>query len=625
MAMKYLELLAKLTLNILLFVRELTGYMRKSLVRKLMFFYCVIVLIPFMLLGYYIYNQSESYLKDKFSKISENFADNSISRVNVKIKECENVLTMIKTDKMIGNLLEPNYYSKVEVLDILNNYSNNLPKQINELNDSVINVHVYMMKNQLPDLTRFFYDKKRVENELWFKRALEQLTHDNNILWITTIDNKPVYFGERYYKGTIISGLTKLWNRKFNIVTGIVEVQIKQNELFNMLTNWSSKKDVPEVLVLDENGYVAHSTLKGGHDWLEPALKSSPSDIIEAFYSANDRSEYYAVSRTLDKLRCSVFFFFPMSDLKNQNNIYRNLIIALGLIFTTALAVIYNFVAQKVFKGFKEVVSAVNRIQDGDLDIHIEIRGTDDVWGLARNINIMTNRIKQLIEKNIQSQVAQKDAQIMALQAQINPHYLYNTLEVIRMMAEAEGKYDISDTLHSLGSTMRYGISTKSTQMISLMDEIKYIQHYFRIQKLYLRDKVEFNLSVAEELKKEAARCQIMKFLIQPIVENAIIHGLKNVPVKGAVRVDIINIEGVLNIKVMNNGNIIPRDKLLMLKKGLEQQEGYILPDSKSIGIRNVNERIKLFYGEQYGLDIESSEECGTVVLIRIPYMCEEK
>ena len=254
-------------------------------------------------------------------------------------------------------------------------------------------------------------------------------------------------------------------------------------------------------------------------------------------------------------------------NLMNRNLIF--VVLSTGLVF---LALITFLLVKMIFTKLRELLSALKRIQEGDLDFLLETGQNDEVGELSRNFNIMIGRIKELIKINVKIRLAEKDAQLKALQAQINPHFLYNSLNAIKMMAEIKDDLAISDAVSSLGIILRYNISGGDSELTSLGAELSYIRHYISIQKLLLEDRADLSVTVDPELEGKLDDCVIMKLLIQPVLENAIVHGLRNIPAEGCVDIAVYKVNGDLHIEVTNNGNIIPPDELAELNAAIHEE-----------------------------------------------------
>ena len=223
----------------------------------------------------------------------------------------------------------------------------------------------------------------------------------------------------------------------------------------------------------------------------------------------------------------------------------------------------------------------------------------------------MVDKINTLIRQVYQEKIAQKNAEVQALQAQINPHFLYNTLDSVNWMLIDREEYDISDIIISLGSLMRYCIEDENA-FVPLDREVEYVISYLKIQKNRLEDKLEYQVQVDNALREE----KVPKLILQPMVENAITHGIEPRRQKGKVSILIRDAGEEILVTVEDDGIGMTPEQLNHLKEELPdlEKEGHT-----GIGLRNVDRRIRLHYGEQYRIRIESVYGEGTSIHLRIP------
>ena len=252
--------------------------------------------------------------------------------------------------------------------------------------------------------------------------------------------------------------------------------------------------------------------------------------------------------------------------------------------------------------------------QAGDLNKAIWLVGMVSTIGIAAAIVLLVytlEEINTLIRQVYQEKIAQKNAEVQALQAQINPHFLYNTLDSINWMLIDREEYDISDIILSLAGLMRYSIEDENA-FVPLEKEIGYVLCYLKIQKNRLEERLEYFVEAEENLTD----AQVPKLILQPIVENAITHGIEPRNRNGNIRITIKDLGDEMLISVEDNGIGMTPEQLKHLKEEMPdiEKEGHT-----GIGIRNVDRRIRLHYGEPYGITIESTYGKGTIVSLRIP------
>jgi two-component system sensor histidine kinase YesM len=230
--------------------------------------------------------------------------------------------------------------------------------------------------------------------------------------------------------------------------------------------------------------------------------------------------------------------------------------------------------------------------------------------------------LRELIEKEYNETILRKQAELNALQGQINPHFLYNTLDTIRGQALWEGIDSIADMTQALAKCLRYCININN-DMVTLAEEFENVQNYIKIQKTRFSEKLQFEIDIDKQMDKDILNYKVPKLTIQPIVENAVYHGLEKKKDKGKVTIKVFATDTRLSINIIDNGMGIPIERLKVLNKNLYLGQ-LSKPNEKSdkkqsIGLYNVNQRIKLYYGDEFGLRIQSVEGSKTNVEIIVP------
>jgi len=248
----------------------------------------------------------------------------------------------------------------------------------------------------------------------------------------------------------------------------------------------------------------------------------------------------------------------------------------------------------------------MKKVEKGNFNISVEENWGGEIGVLYSSFNYMIKRINELIHEVYLSKIKEKDAELKALQAQINPHFLYNTLDTVNWLAVKHNVPEISKIVNSLASILRYSIN-KGNDVTTVDKELKHVESYITIQKIRFKDKFEVSFNI----DKRILHYKTIKLILQPLVENAIIHGIETYEGKGKILINGYLDGEKIVFEVINNGNPIDLD---LVNKLLDSPS----EDKDSYGIQNVNERIKLYYGEEYGLYYQAIDS-NTVARIVIP------
>jgi two-component system sensor histidine kinase YesM len=290
------------------------------------------------------------------------------------------------------------------------------------------------------------------------------------------------------------------------------------------------------------------------------------------------------------------------------------IVLCLVLLFSIGAA---WFISGSISNPIRELIKMTASIAEGNLNVRVENKNIDEIAGLGISFNTMAGKVKELIDNSIKEQEIIKKSELKTLQAQINPHFLYNTLDTIVWMAEANKSEQVIEIVRALSSFFRITLS-KGRDWISIKDEVEHVRSYLIIQKIRYRDILDFKIEVDEDI----LNYKILKLTLQPVVENALYHGIKNrrsggtILIKGSKSDD-----GYLVFEIIDNGIGMTEEILLQLQSELDNDSIEPTIKESGFGLSNVHKRIKLYYGKQYGICLKSEYNKGTNISLCFP--CE--
>lgn len=347
----------------------------------------------------------------------------------------------------------------------------------------------------------------------------------------------------------------------------------------------------------DEDSYVS----------LQKEIQEGNENLGETLESGN--RVFFQVGQS--KYNLGAYSLMPQSLLEeNQRVLTKNLIMIAGIMLIVAAAAAY-LVSKSLTRPLEKMTQTVKKIRDGDTRLRIQRMKDDEIGELAQNFNEMLDQIESLISREYETKLLLNRAEYKALQAQINPHFLYNTLDTMTSIAEIQGCRQVSALCQSLSNIFRYSLDMKNPYS-NVAKEIVHLKNYIYVMSVRMQDEVEYQFEVQDEVLKDS----IPRISIQPLVENALNHGLRNCRGKKKVLIQASAVGDNLQIVVSDNGVGIPREKLRTLLDGRDEKKA---EKGTSIGINNIHMRMKMLYGEVYGLTVESEIGCGTRVILTIP------
>jgi|GEM_PF-3206960 len=295
-----------------------------------------------------------------------------------------------------------------------------------------------------------------------------------------------------------------------------------------------------------------------------------------------------------------------------QSIVYLNLMT--GLLFGILAIGCSIAIGWSISKPIIEIARSIRKVEHGDFNIQTKYEKDDEIGLLSRAFNKMVNEINRLINEVYRLQLLEKEQEIRTLQAQINPHFLYNAFDSINHLAKQYKAEPVSRMIVALGNLMRSSILKKS-ETLTLEEELSLVDHYLDIQKIRFGSR----LVVHYDINEDALEAKIPKLIIQPVVENAILHGLEHKTGACVIEINVLVAGNSVEIQITDNGSGMTEAKIdAIMSDGLPSEGG-----GSGIGLRAVNKRLKLIYGEPYGLKIESRAGSFTRVSIRIPFRTE--
>lgn len=283
--------------------------------------------------------------------------------------------------------------------------------------------------------------------------------------------------------------------------------------------------------------------------------------------------------------------------------------ILVGVVLLLVGSHIVNLRLKKLTRRLNKILAGMEKAMEGDLQIQLEVGHEDELDIISEYFNDMCSNLDSYIKKSYIAQIEQKNAEMQALQSQINPHFLYNTLEAIRMQAICNGDKDVGKMLYGLAVVFRSQI--KEDNKISLAKEVYYCKKYVELFEFRYKNKFQFEINFPEIY----TQVPIIKFIIQPIIENYFVHGIRLEEEDNTLAIHIFEMENDLVIEIRDNGKGM--SELQMLEKLMEMNQGGT--SQGSIGLLNVHRRMIATYGNQYGIGMSQNNPKGLVVTLRIP------
>lgn len=476
------------------------------------------------------------------------------------------------------------------------NLYNDLGKNIYPHNSTVLNPAISISKELLSDM-------KKTTGELIFIGTQKDIYM-----------NSVIYIGRKIYKSLnnpiaymICSIDQSIFNNVYQQInlgdSGYFSLMDKSGNMFN-----NPKRKLTESLVEENTSFYN--------------LLNRPKGIAELTYSQKGKKnsqEYLLIYDTLDSFDLKIIGIMPSYEIKSK--LYPIIIygIVFLLIYSIIILFISLFISSSITRPLKKLQKLMKEVKNENFDIYMEYDKKDEIYILSKHFNNMIKRLKELIYENYQAKLREselkfleKEAQFYALQQQINPHFLYNTLESIKWMAYKNGSTGIFDMTTALGNFLKDSIS-KNNNLILIESELSHLENYIYIQKIRYSERLEIKWQIEDEIKKY----KTIKLILQPIVENSITHGIDSLEDGGCITIKGYKLDGKIQFEIIDNGIGIKKEALIYLKDNITNPDSS--KKSSSIGITNVYRRLNMYFNEEFVFEINSIEGKGTTIKLSFP------
>lgn len=568
---------------------------------------CISIGALFHIMIQNVIDENISYMQYTMERNSDNMATR-IDSVNMSTQFflSDESLKQVLNASVSGEELSTEDWLKFKNIEV-----SSLERLVNN-NPLLYSVRVYAVNDQVQEMMPILYSRKRMEKQSWAEK--EDYTgwnynYTDNIFSSYTMDQNR----------KIMSLITPVEDRN-NGTIGVIEAAMTMENMFPSL--YESIEDEWSCFYTDSGEKYFGENRKPESEKLIEVIKPGylNDGEIETSYKESGRKKLVVSGMYIREMSGTLICVKDISSDINRVR-WSRLLFFIGMaVLTVFLALVINLIVQHLLRKFYEILKSIRNVQKGDLNVVIPECGNDEMGELGTQINKMLERIKQLMNDNLNREMLAKNSEIRALQNQINAHFIYNVLESIKMMAEIDEEYAISDAVTSLGKLLRYSMKWVSGNVL-VEQELEYIKNYMALINLRFDYEIYLSLNIPELILKQ----EIPKMSLQPIVENAICHGIEqmaedtNIYIKGLVEGDDCVIE------ITDAGKGMTEDEVKRLKQKIAGEIDSNGGSGNGIGLKNVQDRIHIAFGEKYGIEIASMIGCYTKIRVRIPITHREE
>lgn len=551
---------------------------------------------------------SLSYTRQSVFENSSLYTQTIIQQMNQNIDSyidyMENTSYLVSSNEdvqkyLFGDTADPEARDR-----ILSQFETILDSRSDILNLGIIAENGRMLINNGQRLTNQDLD---IHSQEWYTNALE----GRESVYLTSSHVQHIISGERPWVITLSRGIRNKEMGTGQEKEGVFFIDLNYNAI-SELCDQSMVGNQGYAFIVDADGNIVyHPQQQQLYNELQTEnidlVMNAGSDIVT--WGDGINKKMYSISRS-EKTGWTVVDCVRVEELLRRSNEAQSIyvLVAIGLM---AVALFFSrFVAKSITLPIQRLCDSMERVQEGDFSVSdIVVDSENEIGSLTKSFNVMTQRIHELMAQNIREQEAKRKSELKALQSQINPHFLYNTLDSIIWMAEGKKNEEVVLMTASLARLLRQSISNED-ELVSIGQEIEYARGYLTIQKMRYKDKLEFWI----EVEPSILNIRLIKLVLQPVIENAIYHGLKYKESRGLLLVKGFMINGNAVLQVIDDGVGMDQETLDHIYE--RHKVDY---HSNGVGIYNVQKRLQLYYGNEYGIVYESKPGEGTTATITIP------
>lgn len=552
--------------------------------RKLIVTFFIIGVFPTLILGIFSYVQTRKLLVKQEEGSMHDFIIQSAMSMDNQIQIYNNLSDYIAYNQTISQVISYDYDAYYDMYKQFTNVLDPMLTSIKYFNKGVNQLTIYTKKAiEKHDAT--LAPITEIENEGWYNKI-----YDNNrqIMWIIDKGNKKAF------------SVRKMPLLDASDDKGILYIDVSYDKLFESFKQMTN--DNYGVYILDEDNNVIFEYSDFDEEYQSEILDYEQLEL--EMYKNRNETSYAIVSETTDA-GWQIILYKPNEEISNS---IWSMILAVILVTLCCIggsAMISAYLSKIIVSDIEKLTKNMKEVEAGNLVINVTSDSKDELGNLITGFGNMINRINTLINENYKGEISQKESEMRALQAQINPHFLYNSLSLINWKALETDQQDISRLTLLLSTFYRTALN-KGDNILSIRDELSNVKSYMDIQLMMHDNQFDVVIDVDEDILEYST----LNLLLQPLVENAIDHGIDlKTDGRGVITISGKSEDDKIILSVSDNG--IGMDEVQVASMLTKQSSGY--------GVRNVNERIRLLFGNEYGLKIKSEIGVGTTIQIIIP------
>lgn len=583
-----------------------------SITRRLILYFTFLLLVQMVLIGWVSYNWASSYLENGFIQKTQELNGSIVQQINYIRINGEELSDRVLANRTVQQLLLKNYDSGsgTEMLNDKNMLERQLfdPKNIVDTAIIGVNGEVYQSRSGV------FLALNSISQVTGTDVYAESLSSYGNNIWVASAGENLMSRGAGPYL-YVCRTIKAYLDEKFKKLGQLI-IQIPYSSLDGVFSV-SSLAQGEYYAITDSSGTVIYNSLDSGSigNPVGADIRGAMTNGASGYKTIKSGKEKALVTYSkYDGDGWDVIHVLPLRVISAQAGVVRNFILLILLLSLAITLPLLLMIARAITQPIGRLMATMEKFGNGNLAVRSDVRRTDEIGHLQASFNTMAEDINGLMEKNADEHRQRRLTELNLMEYQINPHFLYNSLDSINWMAQKAGNEDIEEMVTALAKFFRVGLS-RGRELYRIRDELEHAGQYLLINKIRFKDCFSYSI----ESDPEILDCLTMKILLQPIIENAIKYGIDKNGTNGSIEVTAVKEEGAVALEVRDNGAGIPEERLQTIRNVLAKHTPIEEGSVSGFGLFNVNQRIRMQCGEGYGITLDSSQANGTTVRIRIP------
>ncbi|NOU66946.1 HAMP domain-containing protein [Paenibacillus sp. LMG 31461] len=598
-----------------------------SIHNRLFMLFISSMLVLVLIVSFLYYQKTTQIIHNKINDLAQKNISQTVGLFDLLLQGYDSITKSLNSNNEMIRLIEERDSSPDVTTSIFNERTiTNILGAIYYSRDDIVGIHVVTNAGKNYNYERGFDSviDANYSSADWYKKLQDST---GEMVWLGLVQGSVI---NQFQRDPMFVFGRKLFDLTDHRVIGVMLIETNPQPILAALSNVTISPN-SRVYIVDQDNRLIATTAEDKKN--SPSFSGLPRPYKNEII-VDDQTDQLIVAANAKMSNWTVFGLTPKGDINAEivkTREYLYVVIIVLIILSTTLA---SLISQNIASPLKLLIREMKQVEMGNFKGSVTVRSFEEINSLVSSFNRMVNRIDELIERITLSSMSEKNAELHALQSQVNPHFLYNTLDMIYWMLDERENDRLGKVILALSHMFRYSSDWQEASKTTLQQELDQMRHYMTI----IENRLEGRVRTEIQIDTEWLDVTLPKMTLQPIIENAVKYGLEPMREPGVLRVFTQVQEQELHIIISDNGVGIEQDLLRQMQEKLEEDarmigdrfsykddtdnKSQLVQDGKTrrgIGLTNVHRRIALMFGDAYGLRIESKQEVGTTVIIAMP------